>query len=457
VKRKLLTAVASAALGWLSASAGAQEPPLNPAQTVPVVSSAVGTVKPTGPLGSTSSARHNPLDGEPDGDQVPGLGKGGIIGIVPVPPQALEASPYTRPLGPPVLGVPNGFPAPTYGSHDHAYGSHDHANGFHDPGCADTGGGLSAGVGIYILRPFFSNNPAITTTASIFNQGGTSSVSTTAAIQSDFRYDYSVSPRLWLGYSSASGLGARLSWWRFDQTATFDTIHQNIGPVFTTIMAGGLQSFPPAIPGASDVLAIKERLMLDVWDFDITQQWRCKNWWLLGGGGVRLLDMSQSYNASLTPVGVPPGFGTHGGFHASNNFDGAGPTLFLQGQRALGQSGFGLYASARGAVLFGSGRQTAITVSQFGPATGVTFSNVMINQGSRDSVLPVVEGELGAQWARQLGNYNPFLRVGVVGMNYFNVGSAAANPTSSFLIQPNSGNNANLGFFGLTITTGINF
>jgi hypothetical protein len=448
VKRKLLSAVASAALGWLNASAGAQEPALNPAQAIPVVDSAVGMVKPPGLLGPAPAASDNPVVVETDSDQGPGLGKGMPSGTVPVPPPAPETPPFMNPLGPPVVSGGNGF--------------HDHANGFHDPGCAATGGGIYAGVGIYILRPFFTNNPATTTTGSTSNFGGTSSVSTFASSASDFRYDYTVSPRLWLGYSGASGLGARVSWWRFDQTATADTFHQNAGTNFTTITAGGLSSSP--FGSTTDFLAVKNRLFLDVWDFDITQRWQGKNGWLLGGGGVRYLHISQSYNASLTET--PSSFGTTfgGAFHASNNFDGAGPTLFLEGHRRVGGSGFGVYANARGAVLFGSGRQTSLTLntfsSSFVPGTTTTFSNLSFVQASHDPVLPVVEGELGVEWLGQRGNYTPFFRVGVVGMNYWNVGSATAAGTSPFGF-PGGGSsgasNSNLGFLGVSLTTGISF
>jgi hypothetical protein len=448
VKRKLLSVVASAAFGWLNASAGAQEPAPNPAQAVRVVNSAVGMVKPPGTLGPASPARDIPVDGETNSNQGPG--KGMPVSTVSVPTVS-EAPAFLNPLGPPVLSSANGF--------------HDHANGFHEPGCAAPGGGFYAGVGIYILRPFFANNPATTTTGSSFNFGGTSSVSTTAAITNDFRYDYTVSPRLWLGYSGASGLGARVSWWRFDQTATADTFHQNTDFThFTTIQAGGLSSTPPAFGEITDFLAVKNRLFLDVWDFDLTQRWQGKNGWLLGGGGVRYLHISQSYNASLTETPSPFGTTFGGAFHASNNFDGAGPTLFLEGHRLLGRSGFGVYASARGAVLFGSGRQTSLTLNTFSntfvPGTTSTFSNVSFVQASHDPVLPVVEGELGVEWSRQQGNYNPFLRVGVVGMNYFNVGSATAAGTSTFGTFGSSSSgitNSNLGFLGVSITTGIAF
>jgi hypothetical protein len=333
-------------------------------------------------------------------------------------------------------------------------------NGFHDHDCAAPGGGFYGGLGIYILRPFFGNNPATTTTGSTSNFGGTSSVSTFASSTSDFRYDYTVSPRLWLGYSGASGLGARLSWWRFDQTASADTFHQNPGFNFSTITAGGLSSSP--FGSTTDFLAVKNRLFLDVWDFDLTQRWQGKNGWLLGGGGVRYLHISQSYNAALAET--PSSFGTTfgGAFHASNDFDGAGPTLFLEGHRRVGGSGFGVYASARGAVLFGSGRQTSFTLNTFSSSfSGNTFSfsNATFVQASRDPVLPVVEGELGVEWSRQTGNYNPFFRVGVVGMNYFTVGSATAAGTSPFGFPGGSSgaSNSNLGFLGVSITTGITF
>jgi hypothetical protein len=462
VKRRLLSAFASAALGWLSASAAAQEPHPNPAQSVRVVESEAGAVKPPGPLGPVPPARDIPFAGETDSDNGAGLAKGMPARRSSSTSWDAAGSDNGAGLG---KGMPAGtdpappiHPAPAFGNLFEPPAVPGH-NDFHDPGCAAPGGGFSAGVGIYVLRPFFSNNPATTTTGSSFSSGGPPFVSTSAATTRDFRYDYTVSPRLWLGYSGASGLGARLSWWRFDQTAQADTFHQNPDFAhFTTIQAGGLSSSPPGFGNITDFLAVKNRLFLDVWDFDLTQRWQGQNGWLLGGGGVRYLHISQSYNASLTQTASPFGSNFGGAFHASNNFDGAGPTLFLEGHRRVGGSGLGVYASARGAVLFGSGHQTSLTLNQFS-GTGFSFSSVSIIQGSHDPVLPVVEGELGVEWSRQRGNYNPFLRLGVVGMNYFNVGSATAAGTSTFgtFGGSNGTANSNLGFLGVTITTGISF
>ena len=97
--------------------------------------------------------------------------------------------------------------------------------------------------------------------------------------------------------------------------------------------------------------------------------------------------------------------------------------------------------------------------SSFVPGTTFSFSNVSVVQASHDPVLPVVEGELGVEWSGRTGNYSPFLRLGVVGMNYFNVGSATAAGTSTFGFPGGSGGaaNSNLGFLGVSITTGINY
>jgi hypothetical protein len=309
-------------------------------------------------------------------------------------------------------------------------------------------GGLTAGVGFYLIKPYFSSNPAAVRTTTSTGVAGTATTTSTAISQSDFSQGFTFSPRGWIGYSLCSGLGVRLSYWRFDQGSQYATTNQNNSlATVSTVMAGPLLSNPPVLPGVQDQITATNVLRLDVYDLDVTQLFEGKCWWLLVGGGARYLYLNQSYSATLLRQGAaaPP---FSGQAFASNAFTGVGPTLFVEAHRALGQKGFGLYGNARGAVLFGSGSQSTFGSINSADPTGATFANLTTVTGSRDSVVPVAELELGAEWAPRCGKVNPFLRVGAVGMNYFTVGNALSNGIN---------NHDNLGFFGLTVTGGLSF
>ena len=100
----------------------------------------------------------------------------------------------------------------------------------------------------------------------------------------------------------------------------------------------------------------REFLQLDVWDFEADQALDFGYWTMLFSGGLRYAHLAQNYNAfllaSATNVNNGNLFNESGGITSGHSFNGAGPTIALEVMRKLGDSGFALYAGARGAVLF---------------------------------------------------------------------------------------------------------
>src|SRR5712692_2819812 len=70
-------------------------------------------------------------------------------------------------------------------------------------------GHFVAGAGVYIMKPYFQNNPAFfTRTTTIAGGLGTFSFETSMT-QHDFCWGLDAAPVVWLGYVSECGLGVR--------------------------------------------------------------------------------------------------------------------------------------------------------------------------------------------------------------------------------------------------------
>jgi hypothetical protein len=315
------------------------------------------------------------------------------------------------------------------------------------------GGHVVGGVGLYILKPHFENNPAYTTTAAstVVSSDPPRIITidtTSSATQQDFSYDLTVSPLIYLGYVADGGLGFRTRWFRFDQGS-------DASPT-TPVAPGGLSGFT-SLPfagssfGRTSTFAFTSHLLLDVWDFEVTHDLRVGKWCLLWAGGVRYLHMAQRYAAYQSPVSsvdlVPVNPET---LVSGHSFNGVGPMLALEAERPLGSSGLSLYGTTRGAVLFGTGKQSTmgqLTITFPGVGGERTiFKNALtaVNNASHNDVLPVLEFEVGVQYGREVGQFYPFVRTGLVGQAYFGAGSATSE-------------DGNLGLFGLCVTAGLHF
>src|SRR5262249_54263387 len=83
--------------------------------------------------------------------------------------------------------------------------------------------GLVAGAGLYLIRPYFQNNPAYTvwvehTRDTVLDP--TKPRTETVAEQADrvsVSSHVSAAPLVWLGYVGEDGLGGRVRWWGFRQ------------------------------------------------------------------------------------------------------------------------------------------------------------------------------------------------------------------------------------------------
>ena len=232
---------------------------------------------------------------------------------------------------------------------------------------------LFAEGGFYMLHPYFSANPAYSTS---HRQGAAlSSQSTTT-----FDYEVEFSPRVALGLSCENGLGFRASWWRFEQHEKFPNVLSQDATLNTTIstpMIPGVPGFTSPGPVAktlkifNDHLAFENHLGTQVWDWEATWKSQIGRWELVTAGGVRYAYLSQGYQAFRFNSGSRK-VGTStikliqdsDELLAGHNFSGVGPTMALELRRPLGQTGFTLYATAQGSVVFGSQRLQAFQITE---------------------------------------------------------------------------------------------
>jgi hypothetical protein len=319
----------------------------------------------------------------------------------------------------------------------------------------DEGGHFIAGAGVYIVKPYFQNNPAFFSQTSTTTSGPGTFSFETSTTQHDFCWCLNTTPVVWLGYVSECGLGVRTRWWLFDQESGGSI---GLDPNTTLISAapGGLAIASPRPPVAYTValspsstpMFLGSNLKLNVWDFEAIKETELGHWGLLFAAGVRYAHLSQDYRAfevsNPPPFTFPPSIGFREVNHLSSghNFNGAGPTLAIEAKRPIGNSRFSLFGNLRGAMLFGDSKLQVTRVIQ----TGALEQNVATAtfQSAHDTVLPVAELEMGVEYSRTWGRIRPFLRTGLVAQTWFDAGSATKL-------------DGNLGFLGLSVTAGLNY
>jgi hypothetical protein len=315
-----------------------------------------------------------------------------------------------------------------------------------DHDCCDhcvPGSGIIFGAEWHLIRPVINDNVAFTTT--------TSTATTSAKVSTPYQYNFESDPSIWMGYRSCDGLGFQVTWFHMNQNSdpVGSTINSTTGtskpPVtvtlpFFTIFSSGL-FLPISVASNGDI-------KMDIWDFDVTQRVEIGHLDLTFGGGIRYFHMAQDANTVLdlsADARVRTSAGTISAT-ASNSFDGGGPTLILDGLRRFGSSGFGLYANARGGVLFGAQREN--TFESYSPSLAAFFTVTHFSTTSdQESTIGFGEIELGIQWGQSNCSVSPFVRIGFEGREYWGIGNA---------ILATSGNNSgNVGAYGFVASAGV--
>jgi len=322
-------------------------------------------------------------------------------------------------------------------------------------------GHLTAGAGIYVLKPYPAKDTAFVSKS--LTTGGTSGAGSFSSETTDFDHKFEVSPLVWLGYISDSGMGARIRWWHFDTKSTLD----DSGPGLTNNSDGsvtrdwtasaepfghsGIASDPFSTKD-NDSLTFEREIRLNVIDLEGIHEFK---WGCMTGlvtSGIRFAQLRQTYDASRQGKTDPNGFDSTGlpvidedSISASHRFNGVGPTFSLEIRRPLGDSGLALYSNMRTSILFGKNKFQTDKDHQFQCCPDETLEQFTVSHTEEhDQVIPVLELELGAEWSKCMGSFTPFVRVAGVAQSWIDAGSATSDT-------------GNLGFSGFTVQAGINY
>jgi hypothetical protein len=415
--------------------------------------------------------------------------------VVPVPPPSASAAlPSPEALAMPVA-PPSAPQGPVGGGQVGEGAFHGGDPGFMvyapAPAAADetSGAQIHLGAGLYIVKPCFTCNPAfVVATGNPVNPVSNSGSFTSATRSQDFDYSLSASPRLYLDYTTDSGLGVRGCWWRFDQNTSCSLANSNPqNGTFSNVGIGGFgvggpfvgngffgqphvgsymgsfagPGFVPANP--NDRLNFSNSLLLDVYDFEAIQSLNlCRSWSLLLGGGVRYAHLAQNYTAArvntpgstglvefpTTPLTLTTFTQDMAYLTSGHNFEGIGPVVTVEGRWSVGETGLALYGTSQAATLCGHSKlQASAAFVQTGVSAGEPVnesSSDSASTGSRNCVMPVLEMEIGAEYSPGWDGLNAFLRAGLVGQVWFGAGTATTD-------------GGNLGFLGLSVMAGATF
>jgi hypothetical protein len=226
-------------------------------------------------------------------------------------------------------------------------------------------GGLYGGAELALLKPHLGS------------LGGAIGDGSTVMLMPEF--DYSASPRFWLGYEACNGVGIQATYWNFDQNTSMPD---------------------PFGEGTTIGLGLEAQTL----DLDATIRGCLGQTELQFFGGVRYGKLHL--NASLTDIPVDGGLGDPVGGALDAEFEGWGPTLGLNVRRPIGERGFALTGGLRGAWLYG---ETRAGLSQTQPETRPLASLVAENH-----MMQVWEARIGIDWTRSLDcGTQLFARVGV--------------------------------------------
>lgn len=293
-------------------------------------------------------------------------------------------------------------------------------------------GGAYAGFGLYYIQPNFETNPAFR-----LNTGAVQR-------QQDFTYNMDIAPTFWLGWTNDDGVGGRVRYFEYAQGDT----QRGAVPAGATIQAAqplGLGIAPLA--GGAGVIGIAEStLNVLTWDFELTKQWDCECWTIVGTAGLRYAHLAQNYRATgSAPQGAMIVF--PGELASGHNFNGLGPTVSTEAKRHLGNGGASLYANGRLSLVYGTGQQSAYL-------SGAPDSLDLERHARQADLIPITELEIGLEANRDLGRASLLVQTGIVGQVYFGAGNAA---NSESIFTNGADSTSNLGFVGLVFRVGVGF
>lgn len=274
-------------------------------------------------------------------------------------------------------------------------------------------GSWNSGIDIIIAKPLYSNNLALRDSSQVSSQQ-------LAVENVEFDYDFEMSPRVWVGYESASAIGIRASWWQYANQAN----ELSLAP-----SANGFGRIEHPAFGDVDISAITptERMLananLDVYaiDLELTRRAELGAGTFLLSGGIRFASLDQNYSARLLNSNST----VAGAIDYRQHVRGIGPTMSASVARSLTER-WQWFATGRGSLLMGEGEER-LTAGE-----DLDFLNPQrtTEVANRDQLLPIMDLQLGTSYSWQRwGSFQPTLRGGWEMSWWGDVGNNSGGPS----------------------------
>lgn len=251
-----------------------------------------------------------------------------------------------------------------------------------------------------------------------------------------FNYSMNLSPRIWLGIQSNSGLGFRATYFRYDDSAATESVTATVGatPVYLFVYGAGGNLSRNANANAGQTLVSNHSLQLQSVDFEATQFFQLRQMRALLGFGVRIADMQQHLRGDV----FNPDGSLEESVRNTLTFTGAGPTLSGQLTRGLGTSRFSLYASGRTSLLICETEQRIYEMKG-------AYTTELEDVAAQREIMGNFELGLGGQYGQSIGrSAGLFVRCGYEAQIWLDAGG----PVDS---------HSTIGLDGISMAAGFNF
>jgi hypothetical protein len=232
-------------------------------------------------------------------------------------------------------------------------------------------------------------------------------------------------------------LGFRASWWHFDHSAD---------PATGNPPANGLGELTPPSFGdvdlsstvPTDSYTATTGLNAYTLDIEATKSTQFRAWQFGVGGGFRYARIEQDYIGVLSDSGDD----VLSNVAYEQSIQGFGPTFPLEAFRTVNCDS-GLFAKARGSVLFGDSKSRMVA----GEDLSLTTPFITTATTASDDILTICELQVGYRWQAPASNcrlIRPFGSVALEGQMWDGAGNASSQ-------------DGNMGFFGFNSAVGINW
>jgi Legionella pneumophila major outer membrane protein precursor len=294
--------------------------------------------------------------------------------------------------------------------------------------------------GVYVLyenvivQPYLSQNAAFKVTDPVGSPFNTS------VNVVDFDWDMEYSPRIEVGRVNPDGIGWRARYWNFDHSST-RSVAGDIGFVTADVSVG--------VPNISTIVDLDGTMetehSIDVYvvDFEALVHRATCDGAITGSAGLRYARSVQTYDAQSFDVAG----GVDDTIRSRHSFQGIGPTFAGEVRRRVGSGNLSVFINGRASLLYGESDWFAVE----------DFPDEHLSVDGDTDLVTIGEAQLGLEYRRgSCSGREFFARAALEAQYWHNAGTGSIQTASNDLTQnAQDPREADLGFFGISIGTGV--